>query len=262
MKKLLGLVALVSIFLLFFSSPAWGELAQEEYLVQEVIDGDTIKLANGEIVRYLGIDTPELHWYKGGSWVYHPQPFAEEVKNYNSSLVKGKKVKLEFDQEKKDKRKRLLAYIYVDDLFINAEILRQGYAFLDIRVPNVKHSKELAEAYQQAKKEKSGLWKEVSAEIITPAQVKNFSGKIKTVEGKISKILDKKKIIKLILDGEIMPEFSIIIYKNNLSLFRKEGVNPEKDYLNKKVRLSGLISEYKQGYEIIVHHPVEIEIIE
>lgn len=269
-------VSLILIFTFLYSEDekSRGDIVslREEFLVKEVVDGDTIKLTNGEIVRYLGIDTSELRWYKGGSWIYHPQPFADEAKNYNISLVEGKKVKLEFDQEKKDKWKRLLAYVYVDNLLVNAEILKQGYAFLDIRVPNVKHSKELAEAYQQAKKERIGLWKEASAEIITPAQVKNFSGKIKTIEGKITRILDKKKIIKLILDGEEKSEFGIVIYKNNLSLFRKEGVNPGKDYLNRKVRLSGLIreprpcaqerGEYKKGFEIVVNHPAEIEILE
>ncbi len=235
----------------------------EEFLVQEVIDGDTIRLANGEIVRYLGIDTSELRWYKGGSWVYHPQPFAEEAKKYNSLLVEGKKVKLEFDQEKKDKQKRLLAYVYVDNLFVNAEILKQGYAFFDIRVPNVKHSKELSESYQQAKKERVGLWKEATEEIISPALVKNFSGKIKTIEGVVTKILDKRKIIKLVLDGdgEGKTGLGIVIYKNNLSLFKKEGINPKETYLNKIVRLAGLICEYKKGFEIIVHHPAEIEIL-
>ncbi len=247
-------VSLILIFTFLYS--------EEEFLVKEVVDGDTVKLTNGEIVRYLGIDTSELRWYKGGSWIYHPQPFANEAKNYNISLVEGKKVKLEYDVEKKDKFKRFLAYVYVDNLLVNAEILKQGYAFLDIRVPNVKHSKELAEAYQQAKKERIGLWKEASVEIITPAQVKNFSGKIKTIEGKITRILDKKKIIKLVLDGEEKSEFGIVIYKNNLSLFRKEGVNPGKDYLNRKVRLSGLIREYKKGFEIVVNHPAEIEVIE
>jgi len=268
-KVFLLFLALIS-FLLFFSFlsvNSRSELTEdlfpeEEFPVKEVLDGDTIELSNGKIVRYLGIDTPELRWRKGDAWVYHPQLFAQEAKELNSLLVQGKKVKLEYDVEKRDKFNRLLAYVYVNGLMVNGEILRQGYALLDVRMPNIKHTNFLLKMFKEAKENKRGFWSLAGVQIISPQEVRKYSGKIKIIEGKITKIEDKGKLFRLTLNGEGQEKTWIIIYKNNLPIFEKKGISLERDYLHKKVRISGLICEYKQAYEIVAHHPAEIEIIE
>ena len=65
--------------------------------VQKVIDGDTIRLSDGRIIRYLGINAPELRKKVGDLWVYSPEPFAEEAARLNKKLVEGKKVRIEID---------------------------------------------------------------------------------------------------------------------------------------------------------------------
>ncbi len=92
------------------------------FQVTRVIDGDTILLANGERVRLIGVDTPEL---------YHPfkpvQYFAREASEFTREMVEGKQVRLEYDWQRRDRYGRLLAYVYLDDsTFLNAEIIRQG----------------------------------------------------------------------------------------------------------------------------------------
>ena len=95
------------------------------FTVEKVFDGDTIKLENGEKVRLLGIDAPELH---------HPelpvQRFAQEATDYMAKQVLGKKVTLEYEPDNlRDIYGRLLAYVYVDGKMLNAELVRLGYAF-------------------------------------------------------------------------------------------------------------------------------------
>jgi micrococcal nuclease len=123
--------------------------------VARVVDGDTIKLTNGEYVRYIGIDTPELH---------HPrlpvQYFSEEARDFNQSLVGGKRVRLEFDVVKRDKYDRILAYVYVDDTFVNARLVEEGYAHIMTIPPNVKYAEEFLRLQQKARQEKKGLWAE------------------------------------------------------------------------------------------------------
>lgn len=262
MKKIfipfLWLVLFISIF-------SFSVFPEEEFFVEEVFDGDTIKLSNGEIVRYLGIDTPELRWRKGDSWVYHPQPLAEEAKELNSLLVQGKKVKLEYDLEKRDVYNRLLAYVYVDGLMANAEMLRQGYALFDVRMPNIKHTDLFLKMFKEAKENKRGFWSIAGLQVISPREVRKYTGKIKIIEGKITKIEDKGKLFSLTLNNTPPKadeeNIQITIYKNNLPIFEREGISLEKNYLNKKVRFSGLICEYKKAFEIIIHHPGEIEIL-
>ncbi|MDI6885900.1 MAG: thermonuclease family protein [archaeon] len=74
-------------------------------------------MQNGDKVRLLGINTPE----KG-------QPYYEEATNRLKELIEGKTVTLEKDIEDKDQYERLLRYIYIDDTFVNLEMVREGYA--------------------------------------------------------------------------------------------------------------------------------------
>ena len=131
-----------------------SELTTREAFVERVIDGDTIQLGTGERVRYIGIDTPELH---------HPrkpvQRYGREAKEFNRNLVEKRAVRLEFDVERYDKYGRLLAYIFLPDgTFVNAELLRQGYANLLTIPPNVKHTEQFVQAQKQAREAGRGLW--------------------------------------------------------------------------------------------------------
>ena len=79
---------------------------------------------------------------------------------FTKSLVEGKRVSLEFDVEKYDRYKRLLAYVYLKDgTFVNAKIVEEGYASLMTYPPNVKYADLFLKLYQEARQNKRGLWK-------------------------------------------------------------------------------------------------------
>ena len=140
-----------------------------DILVSRVVDGDTLKLESGERVRLIGIDTPEMHesnkLYKdsqrSGEDVSTIQKLGRRAYEFTRKLVEGKRVSLEFDVEKYDKYNRLLAYVYLKDskTFVNAEIVKQGYASLMTIPPNVKYANLFSQLYQEARKERRGLWK-------------------------------------------------------------------------------------------------------
>jgi len=123
------------------------------FKVIKVIDGDTIKLENGEVVRYIGIDTPET---------VHPskpvQCFGREASNKNKELVEGKLVRLEKDITDRDKYGRLLRYVWVGELFVNDYLVRQGYAYVYTYPPDVKYSKQFVQAQRKARENNRGLW--------------------------------------------------------------------------------------------------------
>ncbi len=129
------------------------------YFVYRIIDGDTIELSNAKLVRYIGIDTPEVRKKIAGTWQYDPEPYALQANDCNKDLVEGKKVILEFDVEKEDKYNRWLAYVYVDEKMVNEEILKQGYAKLLSIPPNTKYYVRLKTAQTQANEAKRGIWK-------------------------------------------------------------------------------------------------------
>jgi len=126
-----------------------AKLQPETAIVSEVIDGDTVKLQNGETVRLLGINAPE----KG-------QPYYEESTNRLKQLIEGKEVILEKDVNDKDQYGRLLRYIFLNDENINVKLVREGLATAYIIPPNIKYEAELKEAENEAKNSEINIWRQ------------------------------------------------------------------------------------------------------
>jgi micrococcal nuclease len=120
------------------------------FLVTRVIDGDTVELENGDKVRYLAIDAPELGDQN--------QCYSKEAKISNESLVLGKKVRLEYGKERLDKYKRVLAYVWSDGFLVNLELVRNGSARADTYPSQGMYDDQIVEAETQAKKNLTGLW--------------------------------------------------------------------------------------------------------
>jgi len=126
--------------------------------VVRVVDGDTIRVdlpSGEEAVRYIGIDTPES--VKPGSPV---ECFAKRASAFNERLVGGERVRLVRDVEQRDRFGRLLAYVYRerDGLFVNAELVRGGYATVATFPPNVAHEDEFRRLARRARLSGRGLW--------------------------------------------------------------------------------------------------------
>jgi micrococcal nuclease len=155
MKRLLVAIVLASLFFAVFPAQA----KENEFLVTKVIDGGTVMLENGDIVRYLGIDAPSMKKSGGG-----PEFYAREAVRQNKSMVLLKKVRLEFDVEKKDSEGKLLAYVYVKKLFVNGELVRLGCARAVARPPNVKYQDLLLRSEKDASAKYVGLWQEKKQE--------------------------------------------------------------------------------------------------
>jgi micrococcal nuclease len=136
--------------------PAVETPAKEEYgRCVDVYDGDTITIrlysSPQELtkVRLIGVDAPELE--KG--------EFGETAGYYTRSMLDGQKVKLVFDKERYDKYGRLLAYVYLEDgMFVNARLVKEGYARVMTIPPNTTHTNELESLQAEAQKEYRGIW--------------------------------------------------------------------------------------------------------
>lgn len=120
--------------------------------VARVVDGDTIELTDGRRVRYIGINTPE-----------RGQPYYTEASEANRQLVDGRQVQLEFDQDTFDQYGRTLAYIWVDGVMANREIVARGYANTFTVPPNVKYDEAFRQAERDAREAGRGLWAGSSA---------------------------------------------------------------------------------------------------
>ncbi len=122
----------------------------ETAAVIQVIDGDTIIIEGDYRVRYIGIDTPEIR--------PTVEAYGLEAWQANRELVEGKEVRLERDVSETDRYGRLLRYVYVDDVFVNAELVRQGLAEVKFYPPDTKYQDYFEELEAAARKAGLGMW--------------------------------------------------------------------------------------------------------
>ena len=129
-----------------------------------MVDGDTIDVRIPELgkdycvrIRYIGMDTPEVHHPKKGL-----QCYGKEATEQNEKLVKGKTVTLELDAGKADRYGRLLAYVYVgkgkEKVFVNEWLVKNGYAHVMTIQPNDKYQGVFLKAERHAREHKLGFW--------------------------------------------------------------------------------------------------------
>jgi micrococcal nuclease len=124
--------------------------------IQRVVDGDTIVVAGGHHVRLIGVDTPETKDPRRPV-----QCFGRQASAFLSTMLpKGVGVRLVGDVEERDFYDRTLAYVYrlPDGLFVNTELVRQGYARVLTIPPNVAHADELIVLAGEAREAGRGLW--------------------------------------------------------------------------------------------------------
>ena len=231
--------------------------------IVEVVDGDTLRLDNGRLVRLIGIDTPEIRRKTPQGFVEDPAPFSLEAKLFAQRMAEGKSCRIELDIEKQDKYKRLLGYCFIrngdEELFLNRELLSRGYAVLYTYPPNTRYVEEFVEAQREAREGKRGLWG--SYEAIAPEEAASFIGQIRSVRGRVTSTYNSGKTVFLNFGADHRTDFTAAIFKNSFGYFSARGIVPEKAYKGKVVEVTGRIREYN-GPEIIVNIPEEIEVIE
>jgi micrococcal nuclease len=120
------------------------------FYVNKTVDGDTIELEGGQRVRFLEVNTPE----KGMKW------YAEAKELTNMSTLDG--VYLTRDVTDKDKYDRLLRYVFTKDSFVNAELVRAGFATVFIVGNDTKYASLMKCLEDEAKANKRGLWSAVN----------------------------------------------------------------------------------------------------
>ena len=125
--------------------------------IVRVVDGDTARaLVDGreESVRYIGIDTPEVDPSIG------VECFGAQASARNKQLVEDETVRLAYDAERRDRYGRLLAYVYVGETFVNAELVRGGFATTLEIAPNDSKAGLFDRLQQDAANAGRGLWGE------------------------------------------------------------------------------------------------------
>jgi len=217
---------------------------RDKQQVKYVYDGDTIVLQNGERVRLLGINAPEIESrYRQG------EEGGQQAKNWLTRKLKHGVVFLEYDQQKKDKYKRRLAHLFLaNGEHLNKGIVRAGLATLSIIPPNLVYLDELKQAQDIASEQSLGIWSMASYQPISVAVLarsKKPLGWQRFLASPI-KIKTTAKFSRLVLTEKV----DIRIPHEHLNSFP----NLER-YIGQAIEIRGWASRSKGRYSILVRHP-------
>jgi micrococcal nuclease len=155
-------LVLAAVLLLAPAPAAWSqEVSRPRSLpaaVVKVVSGDTIHVfVNGDVdrVRYIGVSAPD----PGSSAPESGEPLGREALRFNHGLTNAKNVRLELDVQERDAEGRLLAYVWLGDVLVNAEMIGRGFARVVTGTPNVRHQETLLRREERARAAKLGIWK-------------------------------------------------------------------------------------------------------
>jgi len=218
-----------------------------KHVVKRVYDGDTITLENGDRVRLLGINTPEIE-----SRHRKGEEGGQAAKQWLQDKLQQGIVFLEYDLQNKDKYGRSLAHLFLENgEHLNTELVQAGLATLSIIPPNLRYADDLEEAESIAFQQGLGIWgiasyQPISIEVLSKAS--KISGWHRFLATAM-KIKTTRKYSRLIVNEQV----DIRIPKENLDLF------PDLDsYIGKEIEIRGWASRSKGHYSILVRHPSAI----
>ena len=240
---------IIRLILLLVLWPMSAHAAATTYQVQKVYDGDTILLNNGQKVRFLGINTPEVAGRGKPA-----QSGGEQAKHWLQQLEQ-QTVSLEIDVEVQDKYGRQLAYVYsADQRFINLELVKAGLASVSIFPPNLKHTAALLAAQQSAEQARLGIWADPTYAPLAYGDINpdNSQG-WKRITGQITVIKHNHKNTYL----QFSPQVAVQIAHQYADLF------PDwQSYLGKTIEARGWLHKSGHRYTILLRHPGEIKLLQ
>ena len=233
------------------------EIAETEAVV-EIVDGDTLVLADGRQVRLVGLQAPKLPLGRPG---FKAWPLAEEAKAALAELALGRAVTLGYGGRRIDRHGRALAHLFDEaGVWIQGALIGRGmarvYSFADNRalVP------ELLARERAARAAARGIWAlrayAVRDAAAVPARLSGFE----LVEGRVVDAATVRKRTYLNFGADWRSDFTITIAPRTRRLFEAKGIDPL-SYQGKRVRVRGWLKSYN-GPLIEVTHPEQIEVIE
>lgn len=212
--------------------------------VRKVIDGDTLLLEDGEKVRLIGINTPEVQNRYSQS-----QPGGEVARDWLQQTLRNPTIWLQYDAQQFDKYDRRLAHVFLESgQYLNALLLEQGLAMLTLIPPNLQYADVLIQAQQAAEKKQLGIWQMPGYQrqhVRAFDTAKSYSG-WQRWELTASHLFETRKYINLLVSESLL----ISIPKAQRDLFP-----PLDSYLNRPLEVRGWLRKQGKQQRFYVQHP-------
>lgn len=141
-------ITLVTLIAALFAFQGYKDTNTEKATVFGIVDGDTFQTEAGDRIRLIGVDAPEKN-----------HCYYDEAKEYLSTLLINKTIRMERDEINTDQYGRKLRYVYHNNELINESLIRNGYAFASFK-ENTSIYDPMIKAEEYAVEKSAGLWSE------------------------------------------------------------------------------------------------------
>ncbi len=225
--------------------------------VTEIVDGDTVVLADGRQVRLVGIQAPKLPLGRAG---FDAWPLAEAAKAALSTLSLGREVRLAYGGRRGDRHGRVLAHL-TDNAggWVQGALLESGmarvYSFQDNRalVP------EMLALEAAARDKRRGIWADSFYDIRTPETADRYLGRFELIQGRVLDVATVRGRVYLNFGADWRSDFTASLAPKVRRLFESEQIDPE-SYRGRIVRVRGWLKSWN-GPMVEITHPEQIEVI-
>ncbi|MFO7594005.1 MAG: thermonuclease family protein [Pseudomonadota bacterium] len=240
------------LFVLLFARQALAcplDRADENVGVEYVYDGDTVKLADGRKVRFIGINTPEINHDGGQS-----DPFSHTARKRLQQLLSGDRLLLRYDRERHDRYGRLLAHPYLPDgRSVSRILLEEGLAAVVVIPPNLWQSDCYLSHEREARAAKRRIWSAAGALSKHSTELVRGDGGFALLRGMVEEVAESRRSLWLELNGNV----ALRIPKRDLDYF--SSYDP-KSLAGKTVEARGWLTYHKGKWRMSVRHPGAMQV--
>ena len=230
-----------------------GSTDSQRVKIKNVIDGDTVRLQDNRLVRFIGINTPEIDHETGQS-----EPFAEKAREFLQAVIDKQQgsIQLQYDSENEDRHGRLLAHVFtLDGRNIQALMIAEGLGVWITVPPNLLYLECYRHNERKARQQRSGVW---GAQFLTPRETASLTRQdrgFQWMRGKLTRIGHGKKYLWLNFGENVAAR----VRKDDLYYFQDKTFATLK---NKTVVMKGWLFPYKKQLVMGLRHPASMEIVE
>jgi endonuclease YncB( thermonuclease family) len=221
--------------------------------VRQVIDGDTVRLRDGRLVRFVGINTPEIDHEAGIA-----EPFARAARDFVRSALdeKGRYLLLHMDRETHDRHGRVLAHVFTaDGKNLQAQLIRQGLGLWIVVPPNLGYMACYRAQEQVARQQQRGVW---NAQFKQPRDARSLRKQdrgLQWIQGTVTRIGRGKRYLWLNLGNKA----ALRVDRDDLHYFKDQPLTQLK---GKTVTARGWMFPYKRQLVMSLKHPASMQILQ
>jgi len=224
--------------------------ARAVYEVSRVLDGDTIELANGTRVRFIGLNAPEIA---------HRSDPAESggraAHRYLRSLLEDRRVRIVPGEERTDRYNRLLAHVFTESgLNIGLKMLQRGHAHATIHPPNLRHAADYFGAERSARRSRRGLWRLEPYTIQPASRAAALRNRFSRIRGRVTAITTKRKYTYI----DFGDNLTAAVANGRLKEFARHGkAIPQLE--GQTIILRGWVRKRDEHPFLRLRHPLQLE---